>query len=158
MGLALLKALSVIGLAGTKFLMGVALCLGMAYSFWPAFLLTFFGGISGFAVFWAFSHTFWRWHRQWRIYRQIPAFSRFSRTLVKIRQSYGLPGIAVLTPVFLTVPVGAFMAASLTSNKKQIALQMGMAFLGWSLLLIGSVSLLGINLQTLAKNTVGALW
>ena len=91
-------------------------------------------------------------------HRQIPAFSRFSRTLVKIRQSYGLPGIAVLTPVFLTVPVGAFMAASLTSNKKQIALQMGMAFLGWSLLLIGSVSLLGINFQTLAKHAVGALW
>lgn len=158
MGLALLKALSVIGLAGTKFLMGVALCLGMAYSFWPAFLLTFFGGIAGFAVFWAFSNTFWRWHRRWRTYRQIPVFSRFSRTLVQIRQCYGLPGIAVLTPVFLTVPVGAFMAASLTSNKKQIALQMGGTFLGWSLLLTGSVTLLGINLQTLAKDALAIVW
>lgn len=156
--MALLKALSVFGLAATKFLMGVGLGLGLAYSFWPAFLLTFFGGITGFVVFWLFSHTFWRWHRQWRAYRQISPFSWFSRTLVKIRQCYGLPGIAILTPVFLTVPVGTFMAASLSSNSKQISLYMGAAFLGWSLLLTGSVCLLGINLQALAMDALAMAW
>jgi hypothetical protein len=154
---ALLKALSVFGLAATKFLMGVGLGLGLAYSFWPAFLLTFFGGITGFVVFTLFSQTLQRWYRKWRSYRQLPIFTRFSRTLIRIRQYYGLLGISILTPVFLTVPVGAFMATSLGHNRKVISLYMGSAFLGWSLLLVGSFSLWGLKPQDWLQKGIALL-
>ncbi len=150
---ALLKAVSVFGLAATKFLMGVGLGLGMAYSFWPAFLLTFSGGITGFVVFTLFSNTIQRWYSRWRSYRDLPIFSRYSRSLVRIRQCYGLAGIALLTPVFLTVPVGTFMATTLGRSQREVGLYMGSAFLFWSLLLVGMFSFWGLRPDEWVKQT-----
>jgi len=151
----LVKILSVLGLSSTKFLMGTGLVMAYAYSFWTAFLLTFIGGMVGFFTFTFFSETLLNFNRRWRAKRQLPTFTKFRRTLVKIRQSCGLFSIALLTPIFLTVPVGAFMATSLTSNKKRITLYMTIAFLGWSLLFNVSYSWLGIDLQAITLQALG---
>lgn len=151
----LIKILSVFGLSSTKFLMGTGLVMAYAYNFWVAFLLTFVGGMTGFFIFTFFSDSLLKFNRYWRAKRNLPTFNKFHRNLVKIRRSCGLFSIALLTPIFLTVPVGAFMATSLTSNKKRITLYMTVAFLGWSLLFNGSYSWLGIDLQALTWQALG---
>ncbi len=150
-----IKILSVLGLSSTKFLMGTGLVMAYAYNFWTAFLLTFLGGMAGFFAFTFFSQALLNFNRRWRAKRNLPTFTRFNRTLVKVRGSCGLFSIALLTPIFLTVPVGAFMALSLTSNKRKITLYMTLAFLGWSLLFNGSYSWLGVDLQALFWQVLG---
>lgn len=147
----LLKILSVLGLSSTKFLMGTGLVMTYNYNFWPAFLMTFLGGMAGFLVFTIFSESLLNFNKRWRKKRNLPTFTKFHRTLVKIRGGSGLFTIALLTPIFLTVPVGTFMATSLTSNKKRISLYMTSAFLGWSLILTGSFSLLGIDVPAMLR-------
>ncbi len=151
----LLKALSVLGLSSTKFMMGTGLVMVYAYNFWVSFLLTFLGGMGGFFVFIVFSKSMLNLNRRWRAKRNLPLFTRHHRVLVKIRKNCGLPSIAFLTPIFLTVPVGTFMAVSLAPSRKSLFFYMTSAFLVWSLIFNGSFSWLGVDLQAWFWQIIG---
>lgn len=75
-------------------------------------------------------------------------FTSRNRLIVKIRRSYGLAGIAFLTPLVLTVPVGAILANSMYKNKLQIYVYMLASFFFWAMLLCGLYYGLGIDLNT----------
>ena len=62
-------------------------------------------------------------------------FSRKSRLFVKMKLKYGLTGIAFLTPILLSVPVGTFIATKLTHNKPKIFLYITVAILLWAIAL-----------------------
>lgn len=62
-------------------------------------------------------------------------FSRKSRLFVRMKIKYGLPGIAFLTPILLSVPVGTFIATKLTHNKTKIFLYITVAILLWAVAL-----------------------
>jgi hypothetical protein len=60
-------------------------------------------------------------------------FTRRNRRIVKIWRSYGLFGIAAITPIILSIPIGTLVANSLESNKKRILLYMFFSTLFWSI-------------------------
>jgi hypothetical protein len=62
-------------------------------------------------------------------------FSRKSRMFVKMKLKYGLSGIAFLTPILLSVPVGTFIATKLTHNKSKIFTYIAVAILFWAMAL-----------------------
>lgn len=59
-------------------------------------------------------------------------FTKRNRQIVSIFRKYGLFGIAFLTPVLLSIPIGTIIANSLESNKRKIFIYMFISLLFWS--------------------------
>lgn len=62
-------------------------------------------------------------------------FTRKNRRLAAVKSRYGLLGIALLTPMFLSIPVGAFLSVRYFHNKKKILLYQMASVTIWTLLL-----------------------
>jgi hypothetical protein len=62
-------------------------------------------------------------------------FSKRSRRMVRIWKRYGLVGLAALTPVIFSIPLGTFFMARLEKNRKKILLYMFISITCWSLLI-----------------------
>jgi len=109
--------------------------------------------MAGILVFTFFGNYIKRWinkhfrHRRLRINRR-------TRLLVKVKNHFGLSGIAFLTPVLLSIPVGVFLATALSSNKKKIFSTMFVSLLFWSLLLFIPYYAFGIDLQAFVKDLI----
>lgn len=72
-------------------------------------------------------------------------FTTSNRFLVRIKQKFGLSGIAVLTPIVLSIPVGVLFALALTNDKKKILISMLMSMFFWATLLFLPYYLFDIN-------------
>jgi hypothetical protein len=73
-------------------------------------------------------------------------FTRSNRFLVKVKQRFGLGGIAALTPVILSIPVGVLFALAVTHDKKKIMLSMFISVLFWATVLFLPYFLFNINI------------
>ncbi|HQW00534.1 MAG: hypothetical protein KBF92_09525 [Bacteroidia bacterium] len=62
-------------------------------------------------------------------------FTPRTRKIVKIWRKYGLIGLAALTPIMLSIPVGTFFMTRLEKNKKKIIFYMFVSITSWSLLI-----------------------
>ena len=60
-------------------------------------------------------------------------FTPKNRKVVNIWRKYGLFGIAFLTPVILSIPVGTIIANSLEKNKKKVIIYMFFSLVFWSI-------------------------
>lgn len=66
-------------------------------------------------------------------------FTKKNRFLVKIRKNGGLPLVAFLSPVIISLTVGCLLAITFVKDKRQIvAYMIGSIFL-WSLLIFGGL-------------------
>lgn len=76
-------------------------------------IYTNIGGILGAFIFLNFSKILimmWQKFSTGRKRKRL-IFTPSSRKFVKIKKKYGLPGIVILSPIILSIPVGAFLAA-----------------------------------------------
>lgn len=62
-------------------------------------------------------------------------FSKKIRRFVRIKNRFGLPGLALLTPVLISIPIGNFLATRFFHNKKVVLLYMEAAVLVWTLII-----------------------
>jgi hypothetical protein len=62
-------------------------------------------------------------------------FTRRNRRIVRIWKSYGLIGLAALTPILFSIPIGTFMITRLEHNHRKILLYMFVSVTCWSLIL-----------------------
>lgn len=62
-------------------------------------------------------------------------FNPSVRKLLKLWHQYGLAGIAFLTPIIISIPIGSFIAARLERNKHKIFFYMSVAVVFWALVL-----------------------
>ena len=60
-------------------------------------------------------------------------FTPRNRKIVKIWSKYGLFGIALITPVILSIPIGTIIANSLVSDRKKVIIYMFFSVLFWSI-------------------------
>ena len=131
----------------------------MRLGFFQGVLMCVGGGMLGVTFYlylWDALRSAWRnWvgaSRPARKPRKEPGLKQ--RLVDKARANFGLAGIAVLTPLFLTVPVGTLAALALTQNKKRIMVYMFAAFAGWSILFFGLSLLFTEQLDRLAEEFV----
>lgn len=68
-------------------------------------------------------------------------FTKGSRRMVYIKNKYGLFGIAILSPLVISIPIGAFLAVRYYSDKRKILLYMMASVAAWTLL-FSSVNML----------------
>lgn len=60
-------------------------------------------------------------------------FTRLTRFGVKIRKQFGLSGIALLTPILFTPPLGAALSVAFRYEKKAIIVNMLISAMAWAL-------------------------
>ncbi|OFY20133.1 MAG: hypothetical protein A2W98_12360 [Bacteroidetes bacterium GWF2_33_38] len=60
------------------------------------------------------------------------SFSKKNRLIIKIKGKYGLIGLAILTPIFLSIPVGTFLSLRYYPNFKVTILYLLLSVAIWS--------------------------
>ncbi|MBN1415217.1 MAG: hypothetical protein JW973_08970 [Bacteroidales bacterium] len=98
--------------------------LAMKMSFIETLIYTNAGGILGVLIFAFFSDILIRtcskyWPEKLKFFRKSKkVFKKSNRRLVTLKMKYGLPGIVILTPVLLSIPVGTFLVTKYYGTKK----------------------------------------
>jgi len=133
----ILKILTVILWSAVKYIVGISFAIGFGFSQVNIFFLTVGGGMLGVVVYLYLWHLILNiWHR-FRPKKIKPIkFSPFNRKLVKFIKKYEVWGIAFLTPILLTPPIGTVLAASIEHNKWRIKLLMLLSFIFWTVLVL----------------------
>ena len=97
------------------------------FSFAETLLWTNVGGILGIYFFAFLSEKIMSWWK--RVFRKIRIrarnpkkskriFTKKNRRIIRIKQRYGLPGIAMITPFLLSIPLGVFLVVRYYHSRK----------------------------------------
>ena len=62
-------------------------------------------------------------------------FTKFNRRVIRIKHRFGLTGIAILTPIFLSIPIGAFLAERFYKDKKKVIIYLSISAIAWCFVL-----------------------
>lgn len=62
-------------------------------------------------------------------------FTKFNRRVIRIKHRFGLIGIAILTPIFLSIPIGAFLAERFYKDKRKVIIYLSISSIAWCFLL-----------------------
>ncbi len=62
-------------------------------------------------------------------------FTKFNRRVIRIKHRFGLTGIAILTPIFLSIPIGAFLAERFYKDKKKVIIYLSISAISWCFVL-----------------------
>lgn len=108
------------------------------YNFWKVILVACAGGITGNIIFTYLSSYILEWRHNFRAKRnrihRKKIFTRFNRGVIRIKQRFGLKGIAFITPI-IGSPVGAFLAERFFKDKKKVILYLSISIVFWSIAL-----------------------
>jgi hypothetical protein len=152
---AVLKIIQVFLLASVKYVFTFPFALLIGLNFQQTLIAVTLGGIAGFFFFYHFSsfarnrihHVksfLWKHapHSLRLKYRQLVAwrknttgekvFSRRNRFIARFRANYGLAGIVILSPIVLSIPLGAFLLNKYYSKHKFAMPYMVLSILSWT--------------------------
>lgn len=62
-------------------------------------------------------------------------FTKFNRRVIRIKHRFGLTGIALLTPIFLSIPIGAFLAERFYKDKRKVIIYLSVSAIFWCITL-----------------------
>jgi hypothetical protein len=152
-GIKIFKLLQVLLISGIKFFFAPLISIGYGFNYFQTVLITTVGGILGIIFFYFLS----KWIiRQYYIFspyvhsyftgekieksRRIlknnserkKKFTRKNRLIINIRNQYGYLGIILLTPVLLSIPIGAFLAQKYYSKKNNTLIYLSISIVLWS--------------------------
>lgn len=129
-------------LSTVKFVFGgVPLALAYGFSFFKAVVITSLGGFSGILIFVAVSDFLLKKYkaRKHKKEHDHPSpkknkkiFSKKNRMIIHVKQRFGLIGIATLTPLLFSIPLGCFLATRYFKDKQRVILYMFVSILFWS--------------------------
>ena len=110
--------------------------------FWQGFFFGLASGITGVLFFMYLSSgilLLWKalLRKIWPHRKSKPAFSKRNRKLIGLKSKFGLWGIAFLSPLLLSLPLGCFLAVRYFKNRWRIfgIMSLGVAF--WSAIYAG---------------------
>lgn len=98
-----------------------------------------FGGILGTIVFTYLNAGLLNWWKNFKRKRfnseKTTTFKKSTRRIIKIKNKFGLMGIAILTPMLLSIPVGTFLAERFYKDKKKVIVYISVSVVVWSIIL-----------------------
>jgi len=77
--------------------------------------------------------------------KQKKIFSPRSRRIVRLWKRYGFTGVAAITPILLSIPLGTFILTRFESKKKKILLYLFVSIVFWSFTLTSVFELLRVR-------------
>lgn len=124
-------------ISATKFAISPFVAINMGFSQQETFIVTTLGGLSGFFLFYYFSSYILRLTGILFAKRQKKkkVFTKKNKLAVKIIREYGLWLLALLTPILLSIPFGAFLCARYFQRKFTIFLVMCSFIILWGFIL-----------------------
>lgn len=136
-----LEVLSVFAMSMVKFAFAQLMATGLGFGFLPTWLISSLGGCTGVLVFFYGSGWFMERAAQRKQRRAAAgkapkrAFTRANRTIVRVKGSQGLSGLAFLTPVIISIPIGSVLAAKYFRHDRRTLPVLLAAVVTWGLLL-----------------------
>ncbi|MBL7790320.1 MAG: hypothetical protein JNL75_10875 [Chitinophagales bacterium] len=130
-----------------KYGLGLFTAINLDTGIIPSILANLAGGAIGLLIFINFGSFITKKYYEVK-YRNntYHRFNRWNKFLVKVRRSMGLFGISFLSPILLTLPVGAMLALQITDNKTKIFIYMFSCCIFWSSVFFFLSLYLDINL------------
>jgi len=113
-----------------KFFLGPAAGISLGLGLWETATCTILGMMSSVTLFTYFGPYMLNWLGL-LFRRERRTFSRRSRRLVRYRKSFGLYGIALLTPLLFTPILGTLLAVSLGADRRKILITMLISAVFW---------------------------
>lgn len=129
-----------------KYFFGAGFCIGaFPDNHFLSFTVSAAGGIAGVFIFtygetWLNEHVFKKY-----FFKKGHRINKRNRFLIKLKHSGGLPLVAFLTPLFLTIPVGSILATTFIHSRKKILIYISASVILWGIIIFGSLTLLGFN-------------
>ena len=106
------------------------------FNFLKVMAITCSGGISGAIVFTNISDVLMKWWnnakiKYFRNHDHPKVFTKGNRRIIRIKKRFGIWGIAVVTQLGLSMPVGTFIAERFYKDKKKVILIFSFVALCW---------------------------
>ena len=129
------EVLSVFFLSSVKFFAGPILAKSLGFSYLSTVFVSSLGGVFGVFLFYnlgtrivSFFPNFFK-----PIKKTKKIFTRKNKFFANVIRNYGLFGLSIFSPVLISIPVGAFLAARFFDNQKYVALAvMSISVVLWS--------------------------
>ena len=134
----LLQELIIMLMSSVKFLIAIPIAAYQyEFSFWETFFFSSIGGVLGVIIFAKFSYWIIEQYNTWMSSKQKANSKKGLKRVVAIKtiRKYGLFGIAFLTPIFFSIPIGTFIALRFFPNKKKTLPVLAASVFGWSFVL-----------------------
>jgi len=145
----LAKVVQVMLVSSFKFIFAPFLAAQFGFDFIQSFITVSFGGIFSVIFFYLLSEYVLLFvERNRRFFKKYfkfeiklsskkdkkpkTAFNKKNRMIIKILKKYGLLGIVVLTPVFLTIPLGTFLATRYYHDRDHVLLYLSASVIFWA--------------------------
>ena len=123
----------------------------LEHDFASVMLVSCGGGIAGNVFFTYLSAAILKAIHAFRAKRGLihrkKVFTSFNRRVIKVKQKFGLAGIAFITPIFLSTPVGAFLAERFFKDKRKIMIYLSIATVFWGFALYVILTLFSSSLK-----------
>ncbi len=124
-------------LSSVKFALAVGYMLfNKGFGYFETVIILMVGGSIGVVAFYFFGEWIMlKWNTFRRSSNPPKKFTKTNRLIVKVRKKYGLIGLALLTPVLLSIPVGCIIAARYYRFSYKVLLTLLGAVVFWSFVL-----------------------
>lgn len=136
-----MKELTIIFFSSWKFAATFPVAIfGMNMTVAETLLFTNIGGIIGVIIFAKFSRRIissWNKYMPERFKRSRKpkkTFTRKNRRIIKLKSRYGLPGIVILNPILLSIPVATFLVVKYYGKKTSNLMWLVAGQLTWSMI------------------------
>ena len=140
-----LKILGLIAFSSVKFLFATATVYLSGYSYVETLIITTVGGVIGVVVFYyggAFLFKLWN-DRFGKRGKPKSSFNKKNRFIIRIKNSYGIYGLALFSPCLISIPIGSLLAARYYRNDKRTLPAFLIAVVFWSIALTSITASLG---------------
>lgn len=131
----------VIILSGTKFLTAPITSLNIGFGYLETLIITTIGGLLGVFFFYYLSASIMLFIgkvsellRGKRKPKKRRKFTWKNKLIVRVKRDYGLIGLAAATPIFLSIPVGTFLAARYFHDPKKVIPYLCISVVVWSVI------------------------
>ena len=136
MQLELLQLIGLLLTSSTKFLFAPAATVGFGYSFWETIIITICGGWFGVLVFFFFGRVVVDlFMRRYFEKKKKQKFTRTNKLIIKVKANFGIVGLALITPVTISIPVGSILAARYFGDNKWAIYFLMASIVFWSFVL-----------------------
>ncbi len=120
------------------------------FGIFSAFAINFSGGVLGVYSFTFLGEFLKKWFLKQRREKGMsptPVHSFRNKFLVFLRRRFGLKGIAFLTPILLTIPIGIAIALTITKDKQKIIRYTLISCFLWTAVIIIPYKLFHVDLS-----------
>lgn len=149
----ILKILVVGFMSSVKFVTAAPLATAYGFNYFETLVITAIGGILGVFIFFQISKAALKAILKTKKNKELEKmnqaelpgqqpkivkkkiFTWKNKFIVRTVRKFGLPGIAIITPVILSIPLGTFIAFRYFHNKQKVFTYLSMAVIFWAIIL-----------------------